>query len=196
MEAKSAKIEDIPQPHAFEFSAENMQRAREIISRYPAGRQRSAVMPLLALAQKQHENWLPKVAMDYIAALLEMQPMHVYEVATFYSMYNLRPMGKFHIQLCATTPCWLRGSDAIMKACEEYLGITVGHSTPDGMFTLSEVECLGACVNAPMCQITSDKTDGFYEDLTPENIVEVLAILSEGGQPPFGSLRPARQEVV
>lgn len=187
MEAKSAKVEDVPQPHEFVFTPANMKRAREIIARYPEGRQQSAVMPLLALAQKQHDNWLPRVAMDVIAAMLEMPKMHVYEVATFYSMYNMRPMGRFHIQLCTTTPCWLRGSDAIVKACEEYLGITVGESTPDGLFTLSEVECLGACVNAPMCQVTSTKMDGFYEDLTPESIVEVLKILSEGKQPKFGS---------
>jgi len=188
MEAKSAKVEDVPQPHEFAFNAANSKKAKEIIARYPQGRQQSAVMPLLALAQKQHENWLPKVAMDYIARMLDMPPMHVYEVATFYSMYNLTPMGRFHIQLCTTTPCWLRGSDAIVKACEEYLGITVGESTPDGMFTLSEVECLGACVNAPMCQVTSPKIDGFYEDLTPSNVVEVLKLLSEGKPPKFGSM--------
>ena len=187
MEAKSAKVEDVPQPHEFAFNAANSKKAKEIIARYPQGRQQSAVMPLLALAQKQHENWLPKAAMDYVAKMLDMPPMHVYEVATFYSMYNLKPMGKFHIQLCTTTPCWLRGSDAIVKACEDYLGITVGESTPDGLFTLSEVECLGACVNAPMCQVTSPKIDGFYEDLTPESIVEVLQLLTEGKPPKFGS---------
>ncbi len=189
MESKSAKVEDVPQPHEFAFNAANSKKAKEIIARYPEGRQQSAVMPLLALAQKQNENWLPRAAMDYIARMLDMPTMHVYEVATFYSMYNLRPMGRFHIQLCTTTPCWLRGSDAIVQACEDYLGIRVGESTPDGLFTLSEVECLGACVNAPMCQITSSKTDGFYEDLTPESIVEVLKILSEGSkQPHAGSV--------
>lgn len=187
MESKSAKVEDVPQPHEFAFNAANSKKAKEIIARYPEGRQQSAVMPLLALAQKQNENWLPRAAMDYVARMLDMPKMHVYEVATFYSMYNLKPMGRFHIQLCTTTPCWLRGSDAIVKACEDYLGIRVGESTPDGLFTLSEVECLGACVNAPMCQVTSSKTDGFYEDLTPESIVEVLTILSEGKQPKFGS---------
>lgn len=188
MEAKSAKVEDVPQPHAFAFTPANAKKAREIIARYPGTRQQSAVMPLLALAQKQHENWLPRAAMDYVAEMLGMPPMHVYEVATFYSMYNLRPMGRYHIQLCTTTPCWLRGSDAIVQACEEHLGISVGESTPDGMFTLSEVECLGACVNAPMCQVTSSKSDGFYEDLTPESIKEALQLIVEGAPPKFGSL--------
>ncbi len=187
MEAKSAKVEGVPQPHEFAFNAANSKKAKEIIARYPEGRQQSAVMPLLALAQRQHENWLPKAAMDYVAGMLGMPPMHVYEVATFYSMYNLKPMGRFHIQLCTTTPCWLRGSDAIVKACEEYLGINVGESTPDGLFTLSEVECLGACVNAPMCQVTSSKMDGFYEDLTPDSVVEVLKLLAEGKPAKFGS---------
>lgn len=187
MESRSAKVEDIPQPHEFAFTPANLKAARGVIARYPEGRQQSAVMPLLAIAQKQHDNWLPRAAMDAVADMLAMPRMHVYEVATFYSMYNLRPVGRFHLQLCTTTPCWLRGSDAIVKACEDHLGITVGESTPDGLFTLSEVECLGACVNAPMCQVTSAKTDGFYEDLTPESMVEVLRILSEGKQPTFGS---------
>ncbi len=187
MESKSAKVEAVPQPHEFAFTPANAKKVKEIIARYPEGRQRSAVLPVLAIAQKQHDNWLPKIAMDYVADMLDMAPMHVYEVATFYSMYNLKPMGKYHIQLCTTTPCWLRGSDAIVQACEDYLGIKVGESTPDGLFTLTEVECLGACVNAPMCQITSGKTDGYYEDLTPETIVEVLKILSEGRVPKAGS---------
>ncbi len=176
------------QPEHFEFSAAHHAEAEAIIARYPQGRQQSAVMPLLALAQKQHENWLPRAAMDVIAKMLGMPAMRVYEVAHFYSMYNLAPVGTHHVQLCTTTPCWLRGSDAIARACESRLGVKLGETTPDGAFTLTEVECLGACVNAPMMQVTSvGGEDQFYEDLSPEGVVRLIDDLAAGRSPKPGS---------
>ncbi len=172
----------VQQPAHFSFTPDHLKQAEKIIARYPKGRQASAVMPLLTLAQKQHDNWLPKAAMDTVADMLGMAPIRVYEVATFYSMYNLAPVGKHFIQLCTTTPCWLRGSADVVKACEKHLGIHLGETTPDGQFTLKEVECLGACVNAPMAQIS----DIFYEDLTPENVVRLLETLRQGGVPKPG----------
>jgi NADH-quinone oxidoreductase E subunit len=174
---------EVKQPEHFAFTAENEKQTAKIIARYPSGKQASAVMPLLALAQKQHDNWLPKSAMDAVAEMLDMSPIRVYEVATFYSMYNLAPVGKHFIQLCTTTPCWLRGSNDIVKACEDHLGIKIGGTTQDGQFTLKEVECLGACVNAPMAQIG----DEFYEDLNTSNVVELLQALKRGETPKAGS---------
>lgn len=179
----AATQQDFKQPTSFAFTAENMEKAKQIIAKYPKGRQASAVMPLLALAQAQHQNWIPKVAMDVIGEMLDMPPMRVYEVATFYSMYNLAPVGKHVVELCTTTPCWLRGSNEIVAACEKHLGVHLGETTPDGQFTLREVECLGACVNAPMAQIGHD----FYEDLTPENVVKLLEDLKAGKKLKSGS---------
>jgi len=170
------------QPTHFSFTAENLKQAEKIIKRYPAGRQASAVMPLLALAQKQYDNWLPRVAMDVVAGMLGMAPMRVYEVATFYSMYNLAPVGKHFVQLCTTTPCWLRGANDVVSACESHLGIKLGETTKDGQFTLKEVECLGACVNAPMAQIG----DIFYEDLNARNVVALLDQFKRGETPKPG----------
>jgi NADH-quinone oxidoreductase E subunit len=175
------------QPESFKFTQKAMEEVREIIARYPEGRQASAVLPVLMIAQRECGNWLPKAAMDTVAGLLDMPPMKVYEVATFYSMYNLTPMGKYHVQLCTTTPCWLRGSDAVVRACQEHLGIALGETTADGMFTLSEVECLGACVNAPMCQVKSSEHDAFYEDLSAETVVTLLKDLAEGRRMKAGS---------
>lgn len=176
-----------PQPAHFAFTPENLEQAHSIIARYPEGKQQSALMPLLTLAQRQHHNWLPKAAMDYVAHMLGMPPVRVYEVASFYTMYNLQPVGTHFIQLCTTTPCWLRGSDAIVQACEKHLGIKLGETTADGKFTLREVECLGACVNAPMCQVVShDGRDEFYEDLTADNITRVLESLARGEHPQPG----------
>jgi len=169
-------------PEFFSFSADNAEKAKEIIARYPAGRQQSAVMPLLTMAQKQSGGWLPQVAMDYVANMLGMAPVRVYEVASFYTMYNLKPTGKHVIEICTTTPCWLRGSDAIVAACENHLGIGLGETTADGQFTLREVECLGACVNAPMCAVG----EHFYEDLTPENVLGILDTLAAGKKPKPG----------
>ena len=167
----------------FEFSPENLERANAHIAKYPEGRQASAVLPLLDLAQRQNGGWVSREAMAYIAGLLDMAEIRVYEVATFYTMVNLNPVGKYLIQLCRTTPCWLCGSDDLRDACKNELGIGVGETTDDSMFTLVEVECLGACVNAPMVQINDD----FYEDLSAARMKEILAMLQRGEQPPVGS---------
>jgi NADH-quinone oxidoreductase E subunit len=169
-------FKDSEGPSIFAFTTENFRLAQQIIGRYPEGKVQSALMPLLMLAQKQNGGWLPKAAMDYIAMMLAMPPVRVYEVASFYTMYNLKPVGRFVVELCTTTPCWLRGSDAIVEACERHLGIKCGETTPDGQFTLREVECLGACVNAPMCQIE----DHYFEDLTAESVVKIIDALANG----------------
>lgn len=161
-------------------------RAGDIMARYPKGKQQSAVMPLLTLAQQQNAGWLPKSAMDAVAVMLDMPPVRVYEVASFYTMYNLEPVGKHVVQLCTTTPCWLRGSDAIVEACEKRLGIRCGETTPDGQFTLREVECLGACVNAPMMQVANGKGEHYYEDLTASSAVKLIDMLSRDEEPPPG----------
>jgi NADH-quinone oxidoreductase E subunit len=165
---------------------EHLKEAEKIIKKYPEGRQQSAVMPLLMLAQRQHANWLPVAAIEVVARMLGMPYIRVYEVASFYTMYNLAPMGQHHIQCCTTTPCWLRGSDEVVKACKDTLGIDFGETTADGKFTLTEVECLGACVNAPMVQITSSKDDDFYEDLNYELTKEILLKLMRGDKPKPG----------
>ncbi|MDR3425678.1 MAG: NADH-quinone oxidoreductase subunit NuoE [Alphaproteobacteria bacterium] len=177
-----------PQPKTFAFNGENLARARKIIAKYPAGRQASAVVPLLDLAQRQSGNWLSQTAMDYVAAMLDMPPVRVYEVASFYTMFNMEPVGENLVQVCTTTPCWLRGADGIARACKEKLGIDIGETTPDGKFTLRECECLGACVNAPVVQINDD----YYEDLTPEGIGEILDKLKEGKKPKAGSRADSR----
>lgn len=168
---------------SFTFTPENLARAQRIIAKYPAGRQQSAVIPLLDLAQRQHDNWLPRAAMDYVAQLLDMPPIKVYEVASFYTMFNKQPVGQHFVQICTTTPCWLRGSDDIKKACKHKLGIDPGQTTADGKFTVAEVECLGACVNAPMVQINDD----FYEDLDASSMSRILDDLSAGRKPKMGS---------
>lgn len=171
------------QPRSFVFTAENKENADKIISKYPEGRQQSAVIALLYLAQNQNSGWVPLAAMDYIADYLKMPKITVYEVASFYTMFNLKPVGKYHIQLCGTTPCWLRGSDELKNLCKKKLKIGVGETTEDGIFTLSEVECLGACANAPAVQINED----YFEDLDPKNFAEILDILARGEKPKLGS---------
>ncbi|KAJ5676205.1 NADH-ubiquinone oxidoreductase 24 kDa subunit [Penicillium macrosclerotiorum] len=160
----------------FKFSDQNLKLADEILKRYPPQYKKGAVMPLLDLGQRQH-GYTSISVMNEVARMLEMPPMRVYEVATFYTMYNREPVGKYFLQICTTTPCQLGGcgSDAIVKAINEHLGITPGHTTEDGLFTYIEVECLGACVNAPMVQINDD----YYEDLTPETIKTLLTALKE-----------------
>ncbi|MDE8345154.1 MAG: NADH-quinone oxidoreductase subunit NuoE [Acidocella sp.] len=160
------------------------------IAKYPAGKQASAVMPLLHIAQRQMERaagsaWVPRAAMDAVAARLGMAPVRVYEIATFYLMYNTKPVGKFHLQVCTTTPCWLRGSDDIVAACKKATGIAqFGETSADGLFTMTEVECLGACVNAPILQINDD----YYEDLDTARTEALLAALKSGAPaPPPGS---------
>jgi NADH-quinone oxidoreductase E subunit len=174
----------VQQPETFEFTPENLERAKSHIAKYPAGRQQSAVLPLLDLAQRQMGGWVPRVAMDYVARLLDMAPIRVYEIATFYTMFNLQPVGRYLLQACTTTPCWLRGSDAVVTACEKKLGIGVGGTTADGLFTLVEVECLGACVNAPILQVNDD----FYEDLDGASTEALIDALRAGSQPPPGSV--------
>lgn len=171
------------QPKDFKFSPKNTKAIDAIIAKYPASKQQSAVMPLLDLAQRQHDNWIPIAAMDEIARILDMPNIRVYEIATFYSMYNKQPVGQHLVQVCRTTPCWLRGSDEITQACRTKLNIDVGETTKDGRFTLVEVECLGACVNAPMVQINDD----YYEDLDPESMAAVLDELASGGAGKTGS---------
>jgi NADH-quinone oxidoreductase subunit E len=171
----------------FAWSAENVALAKEVIGRYPAGRQASAVMPLLDLAQRQvgaetnTQGWLPVPVIEYVAAQLDMPFMRAYEVVTFYTMYNLAPVGRYHVQVCGTTPCMLRGSDDVMAACKNH-GLTKGKTTPDGLFTLTEVECLGACANAPMVQINDDN----YEDLDFDSMSRILDALASGEQPKIG----------
>jgi NADH-quinone oxidoreductase E subunit len=169
-------------PKEFAFEPEYLERAKHIIAKYPAGKQASAVMPLLDLAQRQNDNWLPRAAMDYVADMLGMPRIRVYEVATFYTMYNLKPVGKHFVQVCTTTPCWLRGSDEVVKACKRKLGIDLGETTDDGQFTLIEVECLGACVNAPMVQINDD----YFEDLDGPSTEALIDALKRGESPKAG----------
>jgi NADH-quinone oxidoreductase E subunit len=174
---------NVDQPKSFEFTAENMAKITEIIGRYPAGKQQSAVMPLLDLAQRQHDNWIPTAAMMKIAEILDMPEIRVYEVATFYTMYNLAPVGKHLLQFCTTTPCMLCGSDEILDGVKKKLGIGVDETTDDGLFTIREVECLGACVNAPMVQINDD----YYEDLKPAIMEQMLDKLAKGEKVETGS---------
>jgi NADH-quinone oxidoreductase E subunit len=174
----------VVQPASFAFTAESLAQAQAVIAKYPAGRQASAVLPLLYIAQKQNHNWLPRAAMDHVAELLQMPPIRVYEVATFYTMFHLQPVGTWLLQACTTTPCWLRGSDAVVDTCRRKLGIDIGGTTPDGKFSLIEVECLGACVNAPILQVNDD----FYEDLDATLTEQLIDALSRGEPPPRGSM--------
>ena len=171
------------QPTKFLFKSENIKAVEGILSKYPESWKASAVMPLLDLAQRQSDGWLPRVAMDCVADMLSMPRIRVYEVATFYTMYNLSPIGKYHVQVCTNLPCWLRGSDAIVVSCQKKLGIGFGETSEDGLFTLTEVECLGACVNAPMMQINDD----FYEDLDSNSTETILSIMAAGGKAKTGS---------
>ena len=175
-------MSDLKQPDSFAFTAENLAAAQKIIAKYPAGRQQSAVIPLLDLAQRQHDNWLPEAAIRYVGDLLQMPYIRVMEVASFYTMFNLAPVGRHMVQVCTTTPCWLRNSEAVVAACVKHLGIRIGETTPDGKFTLKEVECLGACVNAPMMQVGDD----FYEDLDAASTVRILEALQRGETPKPG----------
>ena len=170
------------QPESFEFSKENLAQAKKIIARYPQGRQQSAVMPLLDLAQRQ-EGWVSLAAMHVVGEMLEMPHIRVYEVATFYTMFHLKPVGKVHVQVCTNLPCRLRGADDVVKTCEHELGIGLGETTKDGKFSLAEVECLGACVNAPAAWIGDD----YYEDLDPANTKKMLDAFKKGETPKAGS---------
>lgn len=174
---KTAVKEDL-----FRFTPENLKRIESITKKYPDGRQASAVIAVLDIAQRQNGNWLSVDAMNAVAEILNMAYIRVYEVATFYTMFNLKPVGKHFIQICRTTPCWLRGSDKLKDLCKDKLGIGKGETSSDGQFTLTEVECLGACVNAPMVQINDD----YYEDLTTENFSQLLDDLKTGKKTKVG----------
>ena len=189
--AGQAGIFDSPEQRArwdgFAWTGANAKAAAEIVARYPAGRQRSAVIPLLDLAQRQvgaetdTQGWLPIPVMEFVAKELDLPTIQVLEVATFYTMFNLAPVGRFHVQVCGTTPCMLKGSDDVFAACKAR-GLRKGHTTDDGLFTLTEVECLGACANAPMVQINDDN----YEDLTEASMGAILDALAAGQTPKPG----------
>jgi NADH-quinone oxidoreductase subunit E len=180
---------DFVQPTNFEFDSESEAEIAWHVAKYPPGKQASAVIPVLYIAQNQMKRqtssaWVCSAAMDATARRLGMAPIRVYEVATFYFMFNLRPIGKFHLQVCTTTPCWLRGSDEVTAACRAATGIQgFGETSADGMFTMTEVECLGACVNAPILQVDDD----FYEDMDAARVTQLLEALRRGEHPSFGS---------
>ena len=174
----------VEQPDSFAFDGEHGRAADRAVARYPEGRQASAVLPLLDLAQRQHGGWVPQAAIEHIAGRLGMAKIRVMEVATFYTMINLAPVGRHHLQVCGTTPCMLRGVGEVFRAIRDETGIGPGETSEDGLFTCSEVECLGACVNAPMVQVNDD----FVEDLTYENFSGLLRTLKNGGELPTGSL--------
>ena len=163
------KIHD-QQPESFEFTRENKSAADKILKKYPENRKKSAVMPFLYLAQRQNENWIPLTAMKYIAKYLEMPYIKVYEVATFYTMYNLAPVGKYFVQVCTTSPCLIRGADKVVKICKEKISKDENTLSENKLCSWLEVECLGACVNAPMMQINDD----YYEDLDEKNTIEII----------------------
>ena len=173
------------QPEKFEFNATNYEIAKKILTNYPEGKQQSAVMPLLYLVQEQNENWIPLAAMKYIAKFLNMPYIKVYEVATFYSMYNLSPVGKNFIQVCTTTPCMIRGAYKIVEACKEKISENENELSNDKQCSWVEVECLGACVNAPMMQINKN----YYEDLDKEKTLKILDQILKGESPKPGSYR-------
>uniref|UniRef100_A0A8N4I976 NADH dehydrogenase [ubiquinone] flavoprotein 2, mitochondrial isoform X1 n=1 Tax=Elaeis guineensis var. tenera TaxID=51953 RepID=A0A8N4I976_ELAGV len=175
----------------WEFTEANMERVKEILSHYPSNYKQSAVIPLLDLAQQQHGGWLPVAAMNAVAKIIEVAPIRVYEVATFYSMFNRTKVGKYHLLVCGTTPCMIRGSREIEEALLKHLGVKRNEVTKDGMFSVGEMECMGCCVNAPMITV-ADYTKGsegysynYYEDVTPKRVIEIVEMLRKGEKPPF-----------
>ena len=173
------------QPESFEFDNKNLETANIIISNYPDGKQQSAVMALLYLAQRQNDNWIPLVAMKYIAKFLDMSYIKVYEVATFYTMYNLAPVGKYFFQVCTTTPCMIRGAYKLVDVCKKKLSEKENQISENGKSSWIEVECLGACVNAPMIQIN----DSYFEDLDPEKLEKIIDQISKNESPKPGSYK-------
>ncbi len=173
------------QPQNFEFDSSSLEYAKTVISRYPKGKQQSAVMALLYIAQRQNNNWIPLAAMKYIAKFLDMPYIKVYEVATFYSMYNLSPVGDFFVQVCTTTPCMIRGANKLVEACKEKISDNESELSQNKKCSWIEVECLGACVNAPMMQIN----DEYYEDLDKEKTLKILDQILKGEKPQPGSYR-------
>jgi NADH-quinone oxidoreductase E subunit len=180
---------DVPHYDSFVFTPENAQKAKDLIAQYPDTRQASAILGLLYIAQAQAGGWLPRAAMDHVGQVLDMAPIRVYEVASFYTMFNLKPVGKHLLQVCTTTPCWLRGSDEVLATCKKVAGCDIGEVSADGLFSITEVECLGACVNAPMLQINNEH---FYEDLDANSTRELIEALRRGETPKPGT-RVARQ---
>ena len=166
------------QPENFKFNENNLDLSKKIISKYPEGKQQSAVMSFLYLVQKQNQNWIPIAAMKYVAKLLNMPYIKVYEVATFYSMYNLSPVGKYFYQICTTTPCMLRGANELVDACKEKISKNQNEISDDGNCSWVEVECLGACVNAPMVQIN----ENYYEDLNKDKFINIIDETKKGKQ--------------
>ena len=173
------------QPDKFEFTLDNLEKARKAIKKYPNGKQQSAVMALLYLVQKQNNNWIPLVAIKYIGKFLEMPYIKVYEVATFYYMYNLTPVGHHFIQVCTTTPCMIRGAYKLVEACKEKISPNENELSKDKSCSWMEVECLGACVNAPIMQINDD----YYEDLDKEKTLKIIDQILKGETPKSGSYR-------
>jgi NADH-quinone oxidoreductase E subunit len=173
------------QPDHFAFTAENKRKIKKILAKYPPNRKASAVLPVLDLVQRQHDNWVPMKAIEEVASILDMAEIRVLEIASFYTMINMSPVGRYFIQACGTTPCWLRGSDDVMRCIHDKLGIRSGETSACGKFSLLEVECLGACVNAPMVQINDD----YYEDLDYQSMATLIERLGEDDVPKPGSLR-------
>jgi NADH-quinone oxidoreductase subunit E len=173
------------QPENFEFNSINLDVANKITKNYPEGKQQSAVMALLYIAQRQNDNWIPLAAMKYIAKLLKMPYIKVYEVATFYTMYNFAPVGKYHIQVCTTTPCMVRGAYDVIKVCKEKISDNENELSKNKICSWTEVECLGACINAPMMQINDD----YYEDLDKDSTEKIIEQILDGQDPKPGSYR-------
>lgn len=169
----------------FEFTKDNLKKVKQEILKYPESRQQSAVLFCLDIAQRQNNGWISQPIIEYVAKTLNMSYIKVHEVASFYSMFNLKPVGKYHIQICGTTPCWLRGAADLRKTAEEFSGVECGAISEDGNFTISEVECLGGCVNAPIVQINDD----YYEDLEPEDLKNIMTEFKNGKTPKAGSYK-------
>ncbi|KAG0518731.1 hypothetical protein BDA96_09G202200 [Sorghum bicolor] len=183
----------------WEFSEANMKKVNEILSHYPSNYKQSGIIPLLDLAQQQHGGWVPVAAMDAIAKIVEVAPIRVYEVATFYTMFNRTKVGKYHLLVCGTTPCMIRGSREIEDTLLEHLGVKRNEVTSDGLFSVGEMECMGCCVNAPMIAVadyskgSEGYTYNYYEDLTPKRVVEIVEMLRRGETPPRGTQHPERK---
>lgn len=174
--------DDSIQPKHFKFSADNLIKAKSILKMYPSNFKESSIMPLLSIAQSQCNGWLPKKAIDYVSKFVGVPEIKVLEIATFYSMYNLSPVGKYHIEVCTTTPCMLRGSDMMIDLCKKKLGLEIGETTDDNMFSLGKVECLGACVNAPVIKIN----ENYYEDLNSSTLESLINNLTSNKKVKIG----------
>mgnify|MGYP001270964731 CR=1 FL=1 len=174
----------------FKFSSKSNKEIKNILSKYPSNRKESGVLPILDLAQRDCGGWLPMEVIEKVAELIGMPQIRVLEIASFYSMFNLNPVGKYHLQLCSTTPCWLRGSDDILRAIKDELKLNLGDTSDDGLFTLTKVECLGACVNAPILQVNDD----FYEDLDYSSSIQILKNFKSGKKNKVGSVKNRSSE--